>query len=198
MGIDFVAHTFWDKYIEFEVSQEDYTRVSALYNQILHIPLDQTVNYHERFKVYAATRALAEIMLTDEVEALQELKQQYATKMAELCKEKGVEVLEPAELHAAGIKTSEELEHEFRGKVMSNREATFKHTIEEAGKRRAFEHTILKRPYFHVKPLDDSMIATWRKYLAFEEATGDHVRIIKLFERCLVACVCINTLTGAN
>lgn len=46
----------------------------------------------------------------------------------------------------------------------------------------------IKRPYFHVKPLDKKQIKNWNDYLDFEISEGDPVRIIHLFERSLVAC----------
>ena len=41
-------------------------------------------------------------------------------------------------------------------------------------KRLGFEQRI-KRPYFHVKPLDPSQLSNWRAYLDFEEQQGDKV-----------------------
>jgi len=35
----------------------------------------------------------------------------------------------------------------------------------------------------------DNEIQAWHNYLNFEEKEGDHMRTIKLYERCLVACV---------
>ncbi len=46
----------------------------------------------------------------------------------------------------------------------------------------------IKRPYFHVKPLDLKQLNNWREYLDFELEVGDHERIVVLFERCLIAC----------
>lgn len=46
----------------------------------------------------------------------------------------------------------------------------------------------IKRPYFHVKALEKKQLKTWREYLDFEIKEGDPVRIISLFERCLVPC----------
>ncbi len=39
-------------------------------------------------------------------------------------------------------------------------------TREELGRRRAFEDAI-KRPYFHVKPLDGAQLAAWGRYLDY-------------------------------
>ena len=56
-------------------------------------------------------------------------------------------------------------------------------------KRLKFEDKI-KRPYFHVKPLDLKQLKNWDSYLDFEIAEGpqNHERIVMLFERCLIPC----------
>lgn len=46
----------------------------------------------------------------------------------------------------------------------------------------------IKRPYFHVKPLDKGQLWNWEEYLNFEIKEGNHDRIVLLFERCLIAC----------
>ena len=46
----------------------------------------------------------------------------------------------------------------------------------------------IKRPYFHIKPLDKAQLRNWEDYLNFEIAEGNNDRIILLFERCLIAC----------
>jgi hypothetical protein len=54
----------------------------------------------------------------------------------------------------------------------------------ELQKRLAFEQRI-KRPYFHVKPLDSNQLSNWRSYLDFEEQQEDKVRRT---EAPLIAC----------
>eukprot|EP00798_Chlamydomonas_sp_ICE-L_P021455 gene21455-28424_t len=46
----------------------------------------------------------------------------------------------------------------------------------------------LKRPYFHVKPLDSTQLATWIKFLDFLEKQGDNETCQTTYERCLVPC----------
>lgn len=46
----------------------------------------------------------------------------------------------------------------------------------------------IRRPYFHVKPLEKAQLRNWREYLDFEVEQGAHERIVILFERCLIAC----------
>lgn len=62
-------------------------------------------------------------------------------------------------------------------------------TKEELGRRRAFEDAI-KRPYFHVKPLDGAQLAAWGRYLDYAEPRLADAPMRRLFERCLVACAC--------
>ena len=60
-------------------------------------------------------------------------------------------------------------------------------TKEEVTRRKAFED-VIRRPYFHVKPLDAAQLAAWSAYLDYMDAKGDEAETRHLFERCLVAC----------
>lgn len=60
------GNIFWDKYIEFEHSQEAYDRVAAIYSRILAIPLQSLPSYYERFKHYAMTRPAQELANEEE------------------------------------------------------------------------------------------------------------------------------------
>jgi len=51
-----------------------------------------------------------------------------------------------------------------------------------------FNFVQIKRPYFHVKPLEKGQLKMWKEYLDFEIEKGDMERIAILFERCLIAC----------
>ncbi|MBN3324145.1 PRP39 factor, partial [Atractosteus spatula] len=46
----------------------------------------------------------------------------------------------------------------------------------------------IKRPYFHVKPLEKAQLNNWKEYLDFEIENGTPERVVVLFERCLIAC----------
>ena len=63
----------------------------------------------------------------------------------------------------------------------------YERTSEQLTIRQQFEDCI-KRPYFHVKPLDNIQLQAWWKYLDAVCSKGDHREIVILFERCLVAC----------
>lgn len=46
----------------------------------------------------------------------------------------------------------------------------------------------IKRPYFHVKPLEKAQLKNWKEYLEFEIENGTHERVVVLFERCVISC----------
>jgi hypothetical protein len=46
----------------------------------------------------------------------------------------------------------------------------------------------IKRPYFHVKPLDQAQLSNWWAYLDYKTKSGTHAATVRLFERCLVPC----------
>lgn len=62
-----------------------------------------------------------------------------------------------------------------------------KNTVAAVTARWSFEEGI-KRPYFHVKPLERCQLKNWKDYLDYEIEQGDRKRILVLFERCLIAC----------
>lgn len=62
-------------------------------------------------------------------------------------------------------------------------------TKEELARRRQFEDAI-KRPYFHIKPLDAAQLAAWGHYLDYAELRLSDAVVRALFERCLVSCAC--------
>lgn len=49
VGLDFLSHPFWDKYLEFEERQERPDNVFQLLERLIHIPLHQYARYFERY-----------------------------------------------------------------------------------------------------------------------------------------------------
>lgn len=165
VGFDFLADTFWDKYLDFEERLEDVNRYFAILSRIIHIPMHQYARYFERYRQLAHTRTPAEL-LPPEV---------LAQHRAEI------------EMAASPNKLSEhEVDTELRARTDNYLLQTFHKCQAETTKRWTYEQEI-KRPYFHVTELDEAQLSNWRKYLDFEEAEGDYQRITFLYERCLVA-----------
>ena len=167
--MDFLAHPFWDKYIEYEERQEAQDRVYAIHARIIRIPMHQYARYYERFRNLSHNRPLNEVASDDVIERFRS------------------EVDAEAAAYGGVQRPELEVERDIRGKLDSMYYEVFTATQNEVSKRWTYESEI-KRPYFHVTELEHSQLSNWRKYLDFEEAEGDYTRIACLYERCLTTC----------
>ncbi|EHA58311.1 pre-mRNA-processing factor 39 [Pyricularia oryzae 70-15] len=168
VGLDFMAHPFWNKYLEYEERQEAHENIFKILQRVIHIPMYQYARYYERFSTMVHTRALDDVVSA-------ELQARFKTEIE-------------AEAAAYGVtKTEPEFEQEMRRKVDAHYGEIFTKTQTEVTKRWLYEAEI-KRPYFHVTELEKKELSNWRKYLDFEEAEGSFVRTAFLYERCLVTC----------
>lgn len=61
----------------------------------------------------------------------------------------------------------------MRDEIIIAREKVFKETEALVKERSKFEDNI-KRPYFHIKPLEKSQLENWNSYLDFEEKQVIH------------------------
>lgn len=165
VGLDFLAHPFWDKYIEYEERQDAQDRVFAIHARIIRIPMHQYARYYERFRGLIHSQPLAAAVDSDTL----------ARFRSEVEAEGGVS------------RPELEIERDVRAKIDSMFYEVFTLTQAEVTKRWTYESEI-KRPYFHVTELEHSQLVNWRKYLDFEELEGDFQRIVCLYERCLVTC----------
>ncbi|XP_065081569.1 pre-mRNA-processing factor 39 [Ochlerotatus camptorhynchus] len=84
------------------------------------------------------------------------------------------------------VNSSEEADA-IKDRIISRRKKIHKATVAAVTDRWSYEEGI-KRPYFHVKPLERCQLKNWKEYLDFEIELGNEKRILVLFERCLIAC----------
>jgi pre-mRNA-processing factor 39 len=164
VGLDFLAHPFWDKYIEYEERNEGHDNIFAILGRIIHLPLHQYARYFERYRTMAAQRPINQLAPAETV----------AGFSSDIARETGQKQKAPADL-----------ERDLRARVDAYHLEIFHRTQAETTKRWTYEQEI-KRPYYHVTELDEPQLANWRKYLDFEEAEGDYLRTKFLYERCMV------------
>lgn len=169
VGLDFLAHPFWDKYLEFEERVEAIDKIFAVLNTIIQIPMHQYARYFERYRQLAQTRPLNELV------------------PAEILSQFRSEVEGAAAGVPPGSRSEAEVERDIRLRIDGYHLEIFTRTQTETTKRWTYESEI-KRPYFHVTELDEGQLTNWKKYLDFEEAEGAYARIQFLYERCLVTC----------
>ncbi|ESW34589.1 hypothetical protein PHAVU_001G164500 [Phaseolus vulgaris] len=179
VGTDYLSFPLWDKYIEYEYMQQDWARLAIIYTRILENPNQQLDRYFSSFKELAGNRPLSELRTTEEA----------AVSVASEAAGQGTE----GEVHpdgaenspksvSAGLTEAEELE-----KYIAIREEIYKKAKEFDSKIIGFE-TAIRRPYFHVRPLNVGELENWHNYLDFLEREGDLSKIVKLYERCVIAC----------
>ncbi|XP_061204613.1 pre-mRNA-processing factor 39-like isoform X1 [Neopsephotus bourkii] len=192
-GMDFRSDKLWELYVEWEREQGDLRAVTGIYDRVLSMPT-QLYNHHwEKFKEHVLHNPPKDILSPEELLWVQS---KLATDPVPKPPEpEGTEVPPGEDLPpgvegkgAAAANAQEDLDQEkIRELVISMRQQIYAQNEAEVSKRWNFEDGI-KRPYFHVKPLERAQLRNWRDYLDYEMAAGSHERTIVLFERCVIAC----------
>ncbi|KAK3193443.1 hypothetical protein Dsin_024753 [Dipteronia sinensis] len=182
VGIDYLSYPLWEKYIEYEYMQQEWSRVAVIYSRMLENPMQQLDRYLSSFKEFAGSRPLPELRSAEEAAATAG-SQPEASGELKVNEDEVQDAAENSPKHeSAGSTEAEELE-----KYISIREEMYKKAKEFDSKIIGFE-TAIKRPYFHVKPLSVAELENWHNYLDFIEREGDFNKVVKLYERCLIAC----------
>lgn len=73
VGMDFLSQPIWESYLDFEMSQEEYGRVTALLQRVLTVPLRELDQYWMRFKAHASTRLIVEMAIPEQQALLSDL-----------------------------------------------------------------------------------------------------------------------------
>ncbi|XP_057718313.1 pre-mRNA-processing factor 39-1 isoform X2 [Arachis stenosperma] len=181
MCINYLSFPLWDKYIEYEYMQQDWARLANIYTRILENPNQQLDRYFNSFKELAANRPLSELQTADEAAVVAGAASEAADQTVEgEVRPDGAE--NSPKPVSAGLTEAEELE-----KYIAIREEMYKKAKEFDSKIIGFE-TAIRRPYFHVRPLNVGELENWHNYLDFIEREGDLSKIVKLYERCVIAC----------
>ncbi|KAL5219139.1 hypothetical protein ABZP36_019823 [Zizania latifolia] len=180
VGTDYRSNILWDEYIKYEESLQAWSHLAIIYTRILEHPIQQLDRYFHCLKELAATRNLSEILTAEEA------------AMYVVTTENTAQTLD-GETHTDDVDMSAQPENsalseaDNLAKYVSVREEMYKKAKEYESKIIGFELAI-RRPYFHVKPLDNPELENWHNYLDFSEKEEDINKVIKLYERCVIAC----------
>ncbi|KAM1235269.1 hypothetical protein ACFX2J_004753 [Malus domestica] len=182
VGKDYSCHTLWDKYIEFEYSQREWSSLAQIYIQALRFPTKKLHQYYESLKKLAA---LCEGEMKCQSNSTEDLQSEAVV---------GSEVPTFYTDHEIALVVKDLLDAENgldRHKALEKYLYTGKQLYQQAcrleGKIGIYESNI-RRSYFHVKPLDVGQLENWHSYLDFVEMQGDFDSAVKLYERCLIPC----------
>ncbi|KAJ6941550.1 pre-mRNA-processing factor 39 isoform X2 [Populus alba x Populus x berolinensis] len=184
VGTDYMSYPLWDKYIEYEEVHAEWGRVAMIYTRILEIPNRKLDDYFNRFKAFAASRPLSELKTAEEAAAAAAAAPTLSEDRSQADEgEVHPDLAEqPSKPASAGLTEAEELE-----KYIAIREEIYKKAKEFDNKIFDFENAI-RRPYFHVRPLNVAELENWHNYLDDIERENDVNKVVKLYERCVIAC----------
>lgn len=180
VGTDYLSYPLWDKYIEYEYSLQQWCHLAVIYTRILENPNQQLDRYMNSFKELAGSRPLSELQTAEEATVVAATKFEASTEGTDTTIHN--DATHNTDSANAGITDGEELE-----KYVAIREEIYKKAKEFDSKIIGFE-TAIRRPYFHVRPLNGAELENWHNYLDFIESDNDINKIVKLYERCLIAC----------
>uniref|UniRef100_A0A0E0AUX0 Suppressor of forked domain-containing protein n=1 Tax=Oryza glumipatula TaxID=40148 RepID=A0A0E0AUX0_9ORYZ len=178
VGKDYLCYHLWDKYIEFEKSQKQLIQLATIYIDTLKFPTKKLRRYYESF------RKLVTLM---EHEAAGAERSSENLRTLEVIKAEDSEVDASIKISALLDEHSGHLRADAVKQYLLSGESLYQRSSKIDKEISCFEASI-KRPFFHVKPLDDDQLENWHRYLDFVEKKGDFDWAVKLYERCLIPC----------
>ncbi|KAL6867622.1 hypothetical protein ACP4OV_015646 [Aristida adscensionis] len=165
VGTDYRSNHLWDEYIKYEESLQAWSHLAVIYTRILEHPIQQLDRYFNCLKELASTRNMSEILTAEEA-ALYGVTSENNTQALD-------GEARPDDVDkSAQSENSTSTEAENQAKYISLREEMYKKAKEYESKIIGFELGI-RRPYFHVKPLDNPELENWHNYLDFIEKEED-------------------------
>ncbi|KAI6186544.1 hypothetical protein M3Y98_00144200 [Aphelenchoides besseyi] len=197
-GLDFRSDPLWIQYTDWEISIKEYQQASQIFDLLLGTP---TLGYQQQFERYKNNFVMIyepdQILSPTEYESISEkihdkldlngspmfYIEEYEEPISEdeQTDDKKTKRLVSRRRHVDVV-----LE-KFRSEIIDRRLKLFRKNELAVSARLKFEMGI-KRPYFHVKPLDRDQLLNWHNYLDFEIGEKDKKRIRILFERCMISC----------
>ncbi|PSS02958.1 Pre-mRNA-processing factor like [Actinidia chinensis var. chinensis] len=180
VGKDFLCHPLWDKYIEFEFSQQQWSFLAQICVQTLKFPTKRLHRYYDNFKKFVAI--LEEEMKLHDNCSIEIESESVSDAAVPMHKDEVSGIINSLVDPSTGSFNYKALQ-----KYISIGESFYQEACEVETKIHCFENNI-QRPYFHVLPLDDNQLENWHRYLNFIERQEDFDWAVKLYERCLIPC----------
>uniref|UniRef100_A0A0D9X7E1 Suppressor of forked domain-containing protein n=1 Tax=Leersia perrieri TaxID=77586 RepID=A0A0D9X7E1_9ORYZ len=178
VGKDYLCYQLWDKYIEFENSQKQLIQLATIYIDTLKFPTKKLHRYYESFKKLAT---LMEHEATNAKSSSENLRTLEMIKAEDSEVDASINIAALHDENSGHLRADAVKQYLLSGEILYQRSSKIDKEIS------CFE-TSIKRPFFHVKPLDDDQLENWHRYLDFVEKNGDFDWAVKLYERCLIPC----------
>ncbi|CAL8100707.1 unnamed protein product [Calicophoron daubneyi] len=172
-GLEFRSDPLWEHYISWESGHNRLTNVLDIYTRLLQIP---TQSY---FQNWDSFNKLVEDNKPEDILSRSEFAQLHAQVSLNAAKEMSFEQqtvemsddMEPPIVCVTKpvVEITDAARAAIRKLLIASREKLYQATYMLIMKRWYFEEKI-RRPYFHVKPLEEVQLTNWAEYLSFEES----------------------------
>ncbi|CAH8525480.1 unnamed protein product [Dicrocoelium dendriticum] len=171
-GLEFRSDALWEHYISWETGHNRLVNVVDIYTRLLQIP---TQLY---FQNWDSFNKLIEDNRPEDILSLCEFARFHAQVSLAAAKSLSFEQrsddlgddLEPPIVGVTkpAVEITDATRNSIRELLIASREQIYQTTYTQIMKRWYFEEKI-RRPYFHVKPLEEVQLTNWAEYLSFEE-----------------------------
>ena len=187
-GREWRSDKLWDHYVKWETEAGEVARVYQLYKRILKVPTQGAAHNLKLAEVLVKANSPKDLLPMDKFLALRKEVLEKGSLTGTL--PSAAEAI-PGEDDATAM-ASEEENKAIRAKLVIELEAIYSETEARSKLRWKYEEGI-KRPYFHVKPLEQGQLKNWQDYLDFMKVEmakegGDLTEVEIIYERCLIAC----------
>uniref|UniRef100_A0A8C1U7X7 Pre-mRNA-processing factor 39 n=1 Tax=Cyprinus carpio TaxID=7962 RepID=A0A8C1U7X7_CYPCA len=182
-GWDFHSDRLWDLYAEWEKEQGNLNFMTGVYDRVLRVPTQFYNTHYEKLKAHLTSHPPQDVLSPEEYS---KVRNEYKQSQIQAKKERS-DISAEEEERPPGEEEPADNVQKMQELLMVSREELYQQNEAEVRKRWNFEDAI-KRPYFHVKPLDRAQLKAWQSYLDWEICVAGHNRVLILFERCLIAC----------
>lgn len=179
-GLEFRSDRLWESYIKWEAENGSALNVTNIYDRLLATPTLGYTSHFDNFQEHVMSEPVTGVVSHAELVRLRGEVRDAAGAQPSLD-------LPPGEDEPVDHVASDEEAQAIKERIVAARRKIHKTTGEEVTARWTFEEGI-KRPYFHVKPLERCQLKNWKAYLEWEKHHGSFKRALVLHERCLIAC----------
>ncbi|XP_076877486.1 pre-mRNA-processing factor 39 [Brachyhypopomus gauderio] len=175
-GWDWHSDRLWDLYAEWEKEQGDLRAMTVVYERVMKVPTQLYSTHYEKLKTHLTTHPLQDVLSPEEYNKLRE---DYRQSQIQAKKEGSDPTADEDEERPPGEedpadsgKDTDDAVQKMQELLLASREEAYLLNEGEVRKRWNFEDAI-KRPYFHVKPLDRAQLKAWQSYLDWETAEAE-------------------------
>ncbi|KAI1720983.1 NRDE-2, necessary for RNA interference domain-containing protein [Ditylenchus destructor] len=205
-GLEFRSDKLWEEYVEWEIQNGEIEKAAVLYDVMIITPTIGYASHFEKYKHFVHSYEPDKILSQEEYDEITDMVHNNIKDQLDGGPMFFVEEFEEDNVPVDGENYEEvpkkiirQRKHvdialkAIRDEILERRQKRYLDNEREVAARWVYESAI-KRPYFHVKPLEREQVKNWYDYLDFEIRQKKKSRIQFLFDRCMIACALYDDL----